>query len=79
MSTVSNGRLGPTNDTSQMAYGFRYLVDFASAGVSLGPVTVICTGTPGAVVVETGDVVSAHAEGLVEVAFTAGTRPERGI
>lgn len=71
IATEKNGEPGPASDTSHMAWDFRGLVEFISTGATVGPVTLVCTGTPGAVTVVPGDTVRATVEGLADVRFSA--------
>ncbi|MCO7188406.1 MULTISPECIES: fumarylacetoacetate hydrolase family protein [unclassified Pseudoalteromonas] len=62
VSTVRNGETIATAKVCQMLYDLPYLVEYFSAGRTLAPGTIICTGTPGAAVIKEGD----HVEAIVE-------------
>ena len=47
-----------------MRYDVGFLVEYFTAGRTLTPGTVICTGTPGATVISPGDRVEAIVEGV---------------
>lgn len=64
VSTVRNGETIASAPTSAMKYDLGFLVEYFTAGRTLTPGTVICTGTPGAAVVEPGDQVSSIVEGI---------------
>lgn len=62
VSTLRNGKTVATAPVSDMRYDLGFLVSHFSAGRTLPPGTVICTGTPGAAVISDGDTM----EGVVE-------------
>jgi 2-keto-4-pentenoate hydratase/2-oxohepta-3-ene-1,7-dioic acid hydratase in catechol pathway len=62
VTTVLNGKTIATATPSEMKYDLGYLVEYFTAGRTLEPGTVICTGTPGAAVVNAGDTVQAVVE-----------------
>ncbi|MCW2539984.1 MAG: fumarylacetoacetate hydrolase [Frankiales bacterium] len=64
VSTVRNGVAERTNSVSNMTFGLAYLVSFHSAVMPLFPGDIISTGTPGAVVIDSGDVVECRITGL---------------
>jgi 2-keto-4-pentenoate hydratase/2-oxohepta-3-ene-1,7-dioic acid hydratase in catechol pathway len=70
--TYRNGLLHRENVVANMAFPPFYLVSFHSHVMTLYPGDIISTGTPGAVVLEHGDV----AEGRIE-GFAALTNPVR--
>lgn len=64
VSTVRNGETVATAPVSDMRYDLGFLVAHFSAGRTLAPGTVICTGTPGAAVISDGDTVEALVESI---------------
>lgn len=70
--TSVNHRLATTGTTEQMTYNYGQLVALVTAGVSIGATAILSTGTPGAAVIGSGDVVSADVEGLESVRFQVG-------
>ncbi|PZS34207.1 MAG: FAA hydrolase family protein [Pseudonocardiales bacterium] len=64
IATVRNGETVAAGTPAQMKYDIGYLIEYFTAGRTLEPGTVICTGTPGAAVIEDGDVVSAVVENV---------------
>lgn len=62
ISTIRNGEPVASATPSDMKYDLGYLVEYFSAGRTLDPGTVICTGTPGAAVINPGDTVQAVVE-----------------
>jgi len=64
VSTWKNGSLHRENAVSNMAFPPHYLVAFHSNVMTLYPGDIISTGTPGAVVIEAGDVAECRIEGL---------------
>jgi 2-keto-4-pentenoate hydratase/2-oxohepta-3-ene-1,7-dioic acid hydratase in catechol pathway len=62
ITTVRNGETIATATPSDMKYDLGYLVEYFTAGRTLKPGTVICTGTPGAAVINAGDTVQAVVE-----------------
>jgi 2-keto-4-pentenoate hydratase/2-oxohepta-3-ene-1,7-dioic acid hydratase in catechol pathway len=55
VSTILNGAVVATALVSHMKYDLGYLVEYFTAGRTLSPGTVICTGTPGAALITPGD------------------------
>jgi 2-keto-4-pentenoate hydratase/2-oxohepta-3-ene-1,7-dioic acid hydratase in catechol pathway len=64
VSTVLNGEVGRSNTVSSMIFSPRWLVSFHSRVMTLLPGDVISTGTPGAVVIDDGDVVECRITGF---------------
>jgi 2-keto-4-pentenoate hydratase/2-oxohepta-3-ene-1,7-dioic acid hydratase in catechol pathway len=64
VSTVLNGEVVATAPTSEMKYDLGYLVEYFTAGRTIPAGTVICTGTPGATVISSGDTVTSVVEGV---------------
>lgn len=64
VSTVLNGVVESSATPAAMKYGIGELVEYFSAGRTLPPGTVICTGTPGAAVITPGDRVEAIVAGV---------------
>lgn len=62
--TYNNGALHRENVVSDMQFPPLYLVSFHSHVATLYPGDIISTGTPGAVVIEDGDVTECRIEGL---------------
>ena len=62
IATVRNGETIAAGTPADMMYDLGYLVEYFTAGRTLPPGTVICTGTPGAAVIEDGDTVQAVVE-----------------
>ncbi|HEX8305909.1 MAG TPA: fumarylacetoacetate hydrolase family protein [Jatrophihabitans sp.] len=62
ITTVRNGETIATATPSDMKYDLGYLVEYFTAGRTLEPGTVICTGTPGATVINPGDTIQAVVE-----------------
>jgi 2-keto-4-pentenoate hydratase/2-oxohepta-3-ene-1,7-dioic acid hydratase in catechol pathway len=60
--TVRNGEPMASATPSAMKYDLGFLVEYFTAGRTLEPGTVICTGTPGAAVIQSGDTVQAVVE-----------------
>ncbi|MGI8666602.1 MAG: fumarylacetoacetate hydrolase family protein [Jatrophihabitans sp.] len=73
ISTIRNGETIASATPSDMKYGLGYLVEYFSAGRTLEPGTVICTGTPGATVINPGDTVQAVVDNVGTL-----THPVRG-
>ena len=59
ISTIRNSELIASATPSGMKYDLGHLVEYFSAGRTLDPGTVICTGTPGAAVIISGDTIQA--------------------
>jgi 2-keto-4-pentenoate hydratase/2-oxohepta-3-ene-1,7-dioic acid hydratase in catechol pathway len=64
VATYKNGTLHRENVVGNMAFPPYYLVSFHSHVATLYPGDIISTGTPGAVVIEDGDVAECRIEGL---------------
>lgn len=64
VSTVRNGETVASAHIDDMRYELGYLIEYFTAGRTLAPGTVICTGTPGAAVISQGDTVQAVVEGI---------------
>lgn len=64
VSTVRNGVVESSARTSAMKYGIGDLVEYFSAGRTLVPGTIICTGTPGATVISSGDRIESIVSGI---------------
>lgn len=64
ISTVRNGETIASATPVEMKYDLGYIVEYFTAGRTLSPGTVICTGTPGAAVISSGDTVQAVVEGV---------------
>ncbi len=64
IATVLNKETVAAATPADMKYDLGYLVEYFSAGRTLAPGTVICTGTPGAAVIAHGDTVQAVVEGV---------------
>jgi 2-keto-4-pentenoate hydratase/2-oxohepta-3-ene-1,7-dioic acid hydratase in catechol pathway len=62
IATVRNGETIASATPSAMKYDLGYLVEYFTAGRTFEPGTVICTGTPGAAVISSGDTVQAVVE-----------------
>lgn len=71
--TYNNGKLHRENQVRNMAFPPDYLVSFHSHVATLYPGDIISTGTPGAVVIEDGDVAECRIGGLGVL-----TNPVRG-
>ncbi|ANZ35855.1 hypothetical protein BBK82_06905 [Lentzea guizhouensis] len=75
VSTVRNGEVIASAPVSDMLYDLGYLVEYFTAGRTIAPGTVICTGTPGAAVISAGDSVHAVVEGVGTLAHTVDQAP----
>lgn len=75
VTTVRNGKDVRRNTVGNMTFGLRHLVSFHSKVMPLFPGDIISTGTPGALVVEAGDVVECRIPGIGNLINTV-TRPE---
>jgi 2-keto-4-pentenoate hydratase/2-oxohepta-3-ene-1,7-dioic acid hydratase in catechol pathway len=64
VSTVRNGEVHRRNTVAHMRFDPAFLVSFHSKVMPLFPGDIICTGTPGAVVVRPGDVAECRIEGI---------------
>lgn len=62
ITTIRNGETVASATPSDMKYGLGYLVEYFTAGRTIERGTVICTGTPGAAVINPGDTVQAVVE-----------------
>lgn len=70
VSTVRNGEIIASAHVCDMLYDLGFLVEHFTAGRTLSPGTVICTGTPGAAVLSRGDSIKAVVEGIGTLAHT---------
>jgi 2-keto-4-pentenoate hydratase/2-oxohepta-3-ene-1,7-dioic acid hydratase in catechol pathway len=73
VTTVRNGEAVASGTPSDMKYDLGFLVEYFTAGRTLEPGTVICTGTPGAAVINPGDTVQSRVERVGTL-----THPVRG-
>ena len=64
VSTVLNGEVRRTNTVSNMTFSPYWLVSFHSRVMTLLPGDIISTGTPGAVVIQNGDVAECRITGF---------------
>jgi 2-keto-4-pentenoate hydratase/2-oxohepta-3-ene-1,7-dioic acid hydratase in catechol pathway len=64
VATVKNGEKHRSNIVANMTFGPRYLISFHSQVMPLYPGDVISTGTPGAVVIEDGDLAECRIPGI---------------
>lgn len=64
ISTVLNDETVASASPVSMKYDLGSLVEYFTAGRTLAPGTVICTGTPGATVISPGDTVRSVVEGV---------------
>lgn len=78
VSTWKNGVLHRENAVANMAFPPYYLVAFHSNVMTLYPGDIISTGTPGAVVVEAGDIAECRIEGLGALSNPVGRRSGGG-
>lgn len=62
ISTIRNGEKIASATPADMKYDLGYLVEYFTAGRTFAPGTVICTGTPGAALITSGDTVQAVVE-----------------
>jgi 2-keto-4-pentenoate hydratase/2-oxohepta-3-ene-1,7-dioic acid hydratase in catechol pathway len=76
--TWKNGLLYRENIVANMAFPPHYLVAFHSNVMTLYPGDIISTGTPGAVVIEAGDVAECRIEGLGTLSNPVGRRSAEG-
>lgn len=74
--TWKNGKLHRENVVANMAFPPAYLVAFHSHVATLYPGDIISTGTPGAVVIEDGDVAQCRIDGLGELSNPVRRRAE---
>jgi 2-keto-4-pentenoate hydratase/2-oxohepta-3-ene-1,7-dioic acid hydratase in catechol pathway len=70
VSTVRNGEVVATALTSDMKYDLGYLIEYFTAGRTIAAGTVICTGTPGAAVISSGDSIKSVVEGVGTLSHT---------
>ncbi|MFE6619110.1 fumarylacetoacetate hydrolase family protein [Streptomyces sp. NPDC057740] len=70
VSTVRNGEVIASAPVSDMKYDLGFLVEYFTAGRTLAPGTVICTGTPGAAVINPGDSIASVVEGIGTLSHT---------
>jgi 2-keto-4-pentenoate hydratase/2-oxohepta-3-ene-1,7-dioic acid hydratase in catechol pathway len=70
VSTVRNGAVIASAPVAEMKYDLSYLVEYFTAGRTIGAGSVICTGTPGAAVIGPGDRVEAVVEGVGTLSHT---------
>jgi 2-keto-4-pentenoate hydratase/2-oxohepta-3-ene-1,7-dioic acid hydratase in catechol pathway len=70
VSTILNDAVIATALVSDMKYSLGYLVEYFTAGRTLSPGTVICTGTPGAAVITSGDRVESVVTGVGTLVHT---------
>ncbi len=75
VSTVRNGEVIASAPVSDMLYDLGFLVEYFTAGRTIAPGTVICTGTPGAAVISAGDSVHAVVEGVGTLVHTVKQAP----
>lgn len=75
VSTVHNGEVHRTNTVANMTFSPAHLVSFHSQVMPLFPGDVIATGTPGAVVVEDGDLVECRIPGVGSLTNPVRRRP----
>jgi len=71
--TMHNGRVIRSNKIRNMTFSPYKLIAFHSCVMTFEPGDIICTGTPGAVVIENGDVVRCEIDG-----FAPLTNPVQG-
>src|SRR5699024_6509067 len=64
VSTIINGKTHRKDSVSNMTFEPWSLVSFHSKVMTLLPGDIICTGTPGAVVIRDGDIVECHIDGF---------------
>lgn len=76
VTTVRNGSDHRSNHVRNMTFGLRHLVSFHSKVMPLFPGDVVSTGTPGALVVQSGDVVECRIPGIGLLRNTV-TRPQK--
>ena len=65
VSTVINGKVHAENRVSNMTFPPDFLVSFLSNAMTLLPGDIISTGTPGAAVINDGDVVACRIDGFL--------------
>ena len=76
--TWKNGEVHRENVVANMAFPPHYLVAFHSNVMTLFPGDIISTGTPGAVVIEPGDIAECRIEGLGALANPVRRTPTKG-
>lgn len=64
VSTIRNHEVVASAQVSATKFGIGRLVEYFTAGRTLVPGTVICTGTPGAAVISAGDLMTAEVAGV---------------
>ncbi len=74
--TYKNGAVHRENTVASMAFSPNYLVSFHSQVMTLYPGDIISTGTPGAVVIQHGDVAECRIEGLGQLKNPVRNRPK---
>lgn len=78
VTTVHNGRVAASNTISDMAFSPFHLLAFFSRVFEFEPGDLLCTGTPGAAVIEHGDTVACRIDGFEELVNpVASTDPAR--
>ncbi|SCK09824.1 fumarylacetoacetate hydrolase family protein [Streptomyces sp. WMMB 322] len=70
VSTVLNGETVASAPVADMKYDLGFLVEYFTADRTFTPGTVICTGTPGAAVINPGDSITSVVEGVGTLAHT---------
>ncbi|MFN0313571.1 MAG: fumarylacetoacetate hydrolase family protein, partial [Burkholderiales bacterium] len=76
--TYKNGAVHRENVVASMAFSPNYLVAFHSQVMTLYPGDIISTGTPGAVVIQHGDVAECRIEGLGRLKNPVRKRAQSG-
>jgi 2-keto-4-pentenoate hydratase/2-oxohepta-3-ene-1,7-dioic acid hydratase in catechol pathway len=67
VTTMRNGGVAASNTVSDMAFSPFYLAAFFSRVFDFEPGDLLCTGTPGAAVIEDGDTVGCRIDGFEEL------------
>lgn len=67
VATIINGSVHRENTVSNMTFQPQFLISFHSQVMTLLPGDIISTGTPGAVVIRQGDVVSCRINGFEQL------------
>ena len=75
VTTVRNGADTRTNTVANMRYSPQFLISFHSQVMPLFPGDILSTGTPGALVVEDGDVVECRIPGVGHLTNPVRRRP----
>ncbi|MFI6690410.1 fumarylacetoacetate hydrolase family protein [Streptomyces sp. NPDC050433] len=70
VSTILNGETVASAPLADMKYDLGFLVEYFTAGRTFSPGTVICTGTPGAAVINPGDSIVSVVEGIGVLSHT---------